>query len=61
MKGVDFKDVELKQIDIDDNLTEARKYNIRGVPTVVLLENDVEIGRKIGVMSESEIEEFIHG
>mgnify|MGYP003341748214 FL=1 len=44
MKYVDFGDVEVKEIDIDENFEEAQKFNIRGVPTLVLLEDD-EIGR----------------
>jgi thioredoxin-like negative regulator of GroEL len=61
MKHVDFKDVELKEIDIDENLDEAKKYGIRGVPTMVLLNDGVEVGRKSGVMMADKIEEFIHG
>ena len=48
MKYVDFGDVEVKEVDIDENFEEAQKFNIRGVPTLVLLEDDVEIKRKIG-------------
>jgi len=61
MKHVDFKDVELKEIDIDENLDEAKKYGIRGVPTLVLLNDGVEVGRKSGVLMADKVEEFIHG
>jgi len=61
MKNVDFKDVELKEIDIDENLDDAKKYGIRGVPTIVLLKDGVEVGRKSGVLMADKIEEFIHG
>jgi len=61
MKHVDFKDVELKEIDIDENLDDAKKYGIRGVPTIVLLKDGVEVGRKSGVLMADKIEEFIHG
>lgn len=61
MKHVDFKDVELKEIDIDDNIDEAKKYGIRGVPTLILLNDGVEVGRKSGVLMANKIEEFIHG
>lgn len=53
--------VELVEIDIDDNMEMAAKYNIRGVPTMILLENDAEIQRKSGVLMADEIEEFING
>lgn len=61
MKNVDFKDVEVKEIDIDENIEEAKKYGIRGVPTLVLLQDGTEIGRKTGVLMADKIEEFIHG
>ncbi len=61
LKHVDFKDVELKEIDIDENIEEAKKYGIRGVPTLVLLNDGVEVGRKSGVLMANKIEEFIHG
>ena len=61
MKNVDFKDVELKEIDIDENIEEAKKYSIRGVPTMVLLNDGVEVARKSGMMPADKVEEFIHG
>ena len=59
MKYVDFGDVEVKEIDIDENFEEAQKFNIRGVPTLVLLEDDVEVKRTSGVLMADKIEEFI--
>ena len=60
LKHVDFKDVELKEIDIDENMELANKFGIRSVPTMVLMEDDKEIGRKVGVLMVDKIEEFIH-
>ena len=59
MKYVDFGDVEVKEVDIDENFDEAKKFNIRGVPTLVLLEDDVEVKRTSGVLMADKIEEFI--
>ena len=39
----------------------AKQYNIRGVPTLVLLNDGVEVGRKSGVLMADKVEEFIHG
>lgn len=61
LKYVDFKGVELKEIDIDENVEEAKKYGIRGVPTLVLLDDGAEVRRKSGVLMADQIEEFIHG
>ena len=59
MKYVDFGDVEVKEIDIDENFEEAKQYGIRGVPTLVLVENGVEVKRTSGVLMADKIEEFI--
>ena len=59
MKHVDFGDVEVQEVDIDENFEVAQKFNIRGVPTLVLLEDDVEVKRTSGVLMADKIEEFI--
>ena len=59
-KYVDLKDVELKEIDIDENMELAQQYGIRSVPTMVLLNDGQEIGRKTGVLMADQIESFIH-
>ena len=59
MKYVDFGDVEVKEIDIDENFEEAKQYGIRGVPTLVLMEDGVEVKRTSGVLMADKIEEFI--
>jgi len=60
-KYVDLGDVSLKEYDIEQNMEEAKKFGVRGVPTMVLLEDGVEIGRKSGVLMADKIEEFIRG
>lgn len=59
MKHVDFGDVELVEVDIDEQFDKSAEFGIRGVPTLVLLEDGVEVKRKSGVMMADEIEEFI--
>ena len=59
MKYVEFGDVQYEDVDIDENMELAKKYGIRGVPTLVLLEDDVEVKRISGVLMADKIEEFI--
>ena len=54
------KDVELKEVDIEEESELAQQFGIRSVPTMVLMEDDKEIGRKVGVLMADKIEEFIH-
>ena len=47
------------KIDVDNNREAVMQYNIKSVPTVVLLEDGKEVRRFIGIKSESEILNFI--
>jgi thioredoxin-like negative regulator of GroEL len=50
----------ISNIDIDDSPNLAADYKVRGVPTMVLVDdNDKEVGRLVGVKTKAQIEEFI--
>lgn len=51
--------LSIKNIDIDEQLDLATKYNIRSVPTMVILEDDVEVKRKTGSMNLQQLKEFL--
>ena len=42
-------------INVDSNPETASKFNVRSVPTVVILENDMEKHRLVGVKTKAEI------
>lgn len=48
-----FPSVKFHDIDIDDDYEEATKYEIRSVPTVILIKDGVEVDRIIGLASKS--------
>lgn len=48
-----FPSVKFHDIDIDDDYEEATKYEIRSVPTVILIKDGVEVDRIIGLSSKS--------
>lgn len=58
-KYVDLGDVTLKEYDIEENSDEANKFAIRGVPTLILMKDGVEVKRTTGVLMADKIEEFI--
>jgi thioredoxin 1 len=47
------------KVDIDDAPETARKYNVRGAPTLVVLVNGKETARHLGVTSEARIRELV--
>lgn len=46
-------------IDIDDNPQERANYNVRSIPTFVLIKDGAEIGRKVGSGTLSEMKAFV--
>lgn len=54
--------VQIEDVNIDDNLMMAQNFQIRGVPTMVLVDkNENEIKRHVGVLKEAELLEFLKG
>jgi len=46
--------IPVQKINIDEDSTTAQQYNVRSIPTVVLLENGQEVKRMIGVKQKAE-------
>jgi thioredoxin-like negative regulator of GroEL len=42
-------------IDVDTSSQTAAQYNVRSVPTIVIIKNGMEIGRAVGVRTKEEI------
>ena len=52
-------DYPIEVIDIDENQDLAIQYGVRGVPTLVMLQNDVETKRTVGVLSEGVLKDWL--
>jgi thioredoxin 1 len=50
----------IEVIDIDEDRMIAGSKGIMSVPTLILYEDGVEVGRASGVPSKSEIKEWLH-
>ena len=46
--------IPVQKINIDEDSATAQQYNVRSIPTVVLLENGQEVKRMIGVKQKAE-------
>jgi len=53
-------EVEIEEVDINQNEELAAQYKVRGVPTLVMLEDGVEVKRVVGVKSKEELENWIN-
>lgn len=56
-------DVVIENINIDDekNLHAVQHFNVRGIPLMVMLDENVEVKRKSGMMMKDELEEWLNG
>lgn len=50
----------IEEVDIDANPTLTQQFRVRGVPTLVLVEDDIEVKRRVGVMSGPEFLEWVN-
>ena len=50
--------LEISIIDIDENQQLARTYDIRSIPTIIVLNDGNEINRKIGVQSKQQVKDL---
>ena len=48
-----------REIDIDEEPIVAAKFNIRSVPTIIIMEEGHEVRRKVGNMTLEQLKEFI--
>ena len=47
------------KINIDENPTTPQKYNVRGIPTLILFKDGKVVSKKMGAMPKSKILEWI--
>ena len=50
--------VEVYDINVDNDPETAQKYEVRSIPFTVVVKEDGSIVRKVGILSENEIEEL---
>ena len=51
----------VQKIDIDYDGTFVPKYDVKSVPTTIVLENGVEIKRYVGVLTSEQLNNLING
>ena len=51
--------LQIAKLNVDDNQNTARKYNIRGIPTLLLFKNGQVEATKVGAVSKSQLVAFI--
>ncbi|HJY06980.1 MAG TPA: thioredoxin, partial [Bryobacteraceae bacterium] len=50
---------EVAKLNVDDNVDIPKKYNIRGIPTLMLFKNGNMEAVKVGALSKSQLTAFL--
>jgi thioredoxin 1 len=61
IENLKHNEVPIREVDIDEQTDLAVQYNIRSVPTMVLLKDGAEISRVTGAISLEKVKEFLNG
>lgn len=51
--------LKIAKVDVDSNTEVPKKYNIRGIPTLMLFKNGNMEAMKVGAMSKSQLTAFL--
>ena len=51
--------LKIAKVDVDSNTEIPKKYNIRGIPTLMLFKNGNMEAMKVGAMSKSQLTAFL--
>ena len=51
--------VEIKKVNVEENKEDSEKYGVMSIPTFLLMENDKELERFVGVTSKEILESKI--
>jgi len=53
-------EIPIEEIDIDEQSELAIEYGIRGVPTLVMIDDNVEVKRNVGNLTKSQLESWFN-
>lgn len=53
------EDVKIVKIDVDKNQPLANKYQVRGVPTLILFKQGQQVWRQSGVLQKSDLVQIV--
>ncbi|TBR44373.1 thioredoxin TrxA [Marinomonas agarivorans] len=51
--------IKVVKINVDENPETAPKYNVRGIPTLLVIKDGAVAGTKVGAVSKGQLIEFI--
>lgn len=52
--------VEVVEIDVDEKPNEAARHGVMSIPTFIVLKDDKEVGRRVGVTSKADLLKLVN-
>ena len=53
--------IKICKVDVDGNPETAAKFNVRGIPTLLVFKNGTVEATKVGALSKAQLVEFVSG
>ena len=53
--------IKIFKVDVDSNPETAAKFNVRGIPTLLVFKNGAVEATKVGALSKTQLTEFVDG
>lgn len=53
--------IEVEKINVDEASDKASQYGVMSIPTFIVLKDEKEVGRKIGVTAKEDLLKLING
>ena len=53
------EDVTILKLNIDDHPDTPAKYNVRGIPTMILFKDGVEVDKKVGAAPKAQLKQWL--
>jgi thioredoxin 1 len=53
--------IKICKVDVDSNTESAAKFNVRGIPTLLMFKNGTVEATKVGALSKTQLVEFVDG
>ena len=53
--------IKVCKVDVDSNPEAAAKFNVRGIPTLLVFKNGAVEATKVGALSKNQLVEFVDG
>ncbi|BDX01970.1 MAG: thioredoxin TrxA [Marinomonas sp.] len=53
--------IKVVKLNVDENQETAPKYNVRGIPTLLIVKGGEVVATKVGAVSKSQLIDFVNG